>query len=206
MRLAKGDRLSIERLTGALIGMGFTRDDFVWAPGQYSVRGGIIDIFSYGDIHPYRIDLFGDEIDSIRLFDINTQLSTESREAVEVVANISSGGGRRICFTDLLKSRPDRRYWVVTPSHVERRLNEIRTQTVAGRGDEGKALLDSLCSGPQLCRSLMGERVIALHGTFSDMTPGGEITARKSPQTPIGKNFELLRGDLAKHKGDGYAN
>ena len=208
LKIARGDKVSVDKLAERLVAMGFVRDDFVWAPGQYSVRGGIVDIFSYGDIHPYRIDLFGDEVDSIRMFDINTQLSTGSRDAVEVVAN-TSGSKKGMCrtsFTDLIKSRADRRYWVVTPSHVERRLNDIRAQVLSSRGDEGKALLESLCSGPQLCRSLEGERVIALHGTFSDMNPVGDISVRKSPQTAIGKNFELLRDDLVKYKEEGYAS
>ena len=121
LKIARGDKVSVDKLAERLVAMGFVRDDFVWAPGQYSVRGGIVDIFSYGDIHPYRIDLFGDEVDSIRMFDINTQLSTGSRDAVEVVAN-TSGSKKGMCrtsFTDLIKSRADRRYWVVTPSHVE---------------------------------------------------------------------------------------
>ena len=78
-----GDRISIEVLEQALVDASFTRVDFVYEPGQYSVRGGIVDVFSYSESKPYRLDFFGDEVDSIRRFNISSQLSSDRLERVE---------------------------------------------------------------------------------------------------------------------------
>lgn len=73
LKVSKGETVSFDKFQDDLYGMGFTRVDFVSRPGEYAVRGGIIDLFSFNNDKPYRIDFFGDEIDSIRMFDVNTQ-------------------------------------------------------------------------------------------------------------------------------------
>lgn len=88
LRLQKGQEISMEQLSKQLYIDGWERVDFVYEPGQYSIRGGIFDIFSYSCESPYRIDFFGDEIDSIRLFDIETQLSKEKTDSIEIIPNI----------------------------------------------------------------------------------------------------------------------
>lgn len=88
LRLQRGQEISMEQLSKQLFIDGWDRVDFVYEPGQYSIRGGIFDIFSYSCESPYRIDFFGDEIDSIRTFDIETQLSKEKVESIEIIPNI----------------------------------------------------------------------------------------------------------------------
>ena len=73
--------------------MGFTRVDFVSEPGQYAVRGALVDIFSYSWNNPYRISFFGDEVDGISVFDCNSQLSKEKLSEVEIFADLSADGG-----------------------------------------------------------------------------------------------------------------
>ena len=73
LRVSKGAAFPFEKLQDDLYGMGFSRVDFVSRPGEYAVRGGIIDVFSYSNDRPYRLDFFGDEIETIRMFDVNTQ-------------------------------------------------------------------------------------------------------------------------------------
>ena len=79
-----GERMEMSFLADVLEEYGFTKVDFVYEPGQYSLRGGIIDIFSFAENRPCRIDFFGDEVESIRRFDIASQLSTEKLEQVEI--------------------------------------------------------------------------------------------------------------------------
>ena len=86
-----GDRISIEVLEQALVDASFTRVDFVYEPGQYSVRGGIVDVFSYSESKPYRLDFFGDEVDSIRRFNISSQLSSDRLERVEIIPDLNAG-------------------------------------------------------------------------------------------------------------------
>lgn len=87
-----GDRISIEVLEQALVDASFTRVDFVYEPGQYSVRGGIVDVFSYSESKPYRLDFFGDEVDSIRRFNISSQLSSDRLERVEIIPDLNGRG------------------------------------------------------------------------------------------------------------------
>ena len=87
--LHQGDEISIETLTKDLLILGFTRVDFVYEPGQFAIRGGIVDIYSYAAQDPYRLDFFGDEIDSIRFFDIETQLSDKRVKEMSVVASVT---------------------------------------------------------------------------------------------------------------------
>ena len=80
-------------LEDALVDANFTRVDFVYEPGQYSVRGGIVDVFSFSESKPYRIDFFGDEVDSIRRFNISSQLSADKLDRVEIIPNLNAGDG-----------------------------------------------------------------------------------------------------------------
>ena len=84
--LDEGQTQSIGQLADRLTELNFQRVDFVYEPGQYAIRGGIVDIYSYAHEDPYRLDFFGDEIDSIRTFDIETQLSDERCKHIEIVA------------------------------------------------------------------------------------------------------------------------
>ncbi len=90
LTLTTGEQVDTEFITDLLIESGFERVDFVYEPGQFSHRGSIIDIFSYSNELPFRVDFFGNEVESIRVFDIETQLSTETRQSVDIVPDIHS--------------------------------------------------------------------------------------------------------------------
>lgn len=86
------DEISHSNIEEVLVGNGFERVDFVSAPGQFTLRGGIVDIFSYGYNFPYRISFFGNEIDRINIFDANSQLSKEQVESVDILPNLGVRG------------------------------------------------------------------------------------------------------------------
>ena len=102
VRLAVGDTVEIPQMEATLAGEGFERVDYVYEPGQFAVRGSIIDVFSYASEYPYRIDLFGDEIDSIRTFEIESQLSRDKVQQVSIVPNFEGGAGDEVSFFDFL--------------------------------------------------------------------------------------------------------
>ena len=102
VRLAVGDTVEIPQMEATLVGEGFERVDYVYEPGQFAVRGSIIDVFSYASEYPYRIDLFGDEIDSIRTFEIESQLSRDKVQQVSIVPNFEGGAGDEVSFFDFL--------------------------------------------------------------------------------------------------------
>ncbi|MEE1112809.1 MAG: transcription-repair coupling factor [Bacteroidales bacterium] len=87
--IAKNEELNIDQLIDVLDDFGFERSDLVYQAGQYSIRGGIIDVFSFSQENPYRIELFGDTIDSLRTFDVLTQLSIEEKESFNILPNFT---------------------------------------------------------------------------------------------------------------------
>jgi transcription-repair coupling factor (superfamily II helicase) len=86
----QGETIKLDELLSRFVDHGFSRSDFVYEPGQFAVRGGILDIYSYGNEKPYRIELFGNEIDSIRLFDPETQLSERKLQQVNIIPNVET--------------------------------------------------------------------------------------------------------------------
>ncbi len=103
LAIAVGDTIEIPKMEEALVGEGFERVDYVYEPGQFAVRGSIIDVFSYASEYPYRIDLFGDEVDSIRTFEIETQLSRDKVQHVSIVPNFGGDEAKGlVSFFDFL--------------------------------------------------------------------------------------------------------
>lgn len=103
MSIRKGDEISHEKIVAALSAGGFERVDFVSAPGQYAIRGSLVDIFSYSNNYPYRISFWGDEVEKINSFDCNTQLSTGEEDNIEIVSDVmSSGSGDGQCILEML--------------------------------------------------------------------------------------------------------
>jgi transcription-repair coupling factor (superfamily II helicase) len=90
IRLKSGETIHPEQLMESLVGYGFERTDFVYEPGQFALRGGILDIYSFGNEKPYRIELFGNEVDSIRIFDPESQLSERRLLQVHIIPNIET--------------------------------------------------------------------------------------------------------------------
>lgn len=90
IEVKKGEKLDVDFVIQVLVEYGFERADFVYEPGQFSIRGGIIDLFSWGNELPYRIELFDDEVESIRIFDPLTQLSQRSLSSVNIVPNLNT--------------------------------------------------------------------------------------------------------------------
>ncbi len=90
IRLKSGETIQPEELMESLVGFGFERTDFVYEPGQFAVRGGILDIYSFGNEKPYRLELFGNEVDSIRIFDPESQFSERRLLQVHIIPNIET--------------------------------------------------------------------------------------------------------------------
>ncbi|HAQ54464.1 MAG TPA: transcription-repair coupling factor, partial [Flavobacteriaceae bacterium] len=99
LNLKQGELISLDFLNESLFEYGFKRVDFVSSPGEFSVRGGIVDVFSYAYDHPYRIEFFGEEVESIRTFDIVSQRSIAKQEEISIIPNVTQ--------TDTLTKRQD---------------------------------------------------------------------------------------------------
>ncbi len=90
LKVSIGDKISIDFINEVLFEYEFKRVDFITEPGEFSVRGGIVDVFSFSNDNPYRIEFFGNEIDSIRSFDIETQLSIEKQKKITIIPNVEN--------------------------------------------------------------------------------------------------------------------
>ncbi len=90
LKVSVGDQLSIDFINEVLFEYEFKRVDFISEPGEFSVRGGIVDVFSFSNDHPYRIEFFGNEVDSIRSFDVETQLSIEKQKKISIIPNLEN--------------------------------------------------------------------------------------------------------------------
>ncbi|MEZ4925120.1 MAG: hypothetical protein R3A50_02515 [Saprospiraceae bacterium] len=90
IQVKKGEKLDADFMIQVLVEYGFTRVDFVYEPGQFSIRGGIIDLFSFGNEEPYRIELFDDEVETLRTFDPTTQLSQKNLSSLNIVPNLNT--------------------------------------------------------------------------------------------------------------------
>ncbi len=100
----QGETIKVDELLERFVNHGFSRTDFVYEPGQFAVRGGILDIYSFGNEKPYRIELFGNEVDSIRLFDPETQLSERKLLQVNIIPNVETQfeSGEKVSFLNFL--------------------------------------------------------------------------------------------------------
>lgn len=105
IHIKAGDSLNVEELLLKLAGYGFERTDFVYEPGQFAIRGGILDIYSFGNEKPYRIELFGNDVDSIRIVDPETQLSERKLLQVSIIPNVDTQfeNEERISLFDFLQ-------------------------------------------------------------------------------------------------------
>ena len=177
LRVEKGESVPFEKLQDQLYAMGFTRVDFVSRPGEYAVRGGIIDLFSYGNDMPYRLDFFGDEIDSIRMFDVNTQHTAgDGLNVLNIYPNISEESGSAGGCSVYTALPDDAVIWI---SGIE---------DFQERGMEGKEHKHVYLS--------------PLHAV-----EGADVQIRfnTSPQPAFNKNFELLASDIKARRRDGYS-
>jgi len=201
--VAVGDRISIDVLEQALADAAFSRVDFVYEPGQYSLRGGIVDVFSFSESKPFRIDFFGDEVDSIRRFEISSQLSSEKLERVSVVPDLNgtADGGARVSLAEF--AGPEAAWWFYDPDYVLRRVNDVRRKTVADLGEPGR-IDDLLTSRNALLADLAANRLFVLRDNLPERPAASSVRFSTAPQPPFNKNFEMLADDMIRNALRGY--
>ncbi|WP_418992762.1 transcription-repair coupling factor [Alistipes sp.] len=197
-----GDRISIEVLVDALTEAAFRRVDFVYEPGQYSVRGGIVDVFSYSESKPYRLDFFGDEVDSIRRFNISSQLSADKLERVEIQPDLSGQtAGARVSLAQFADS--EAAWWFYDPDFVLRRVNDVRRRTLQDM-EEPERIDTLLTSRNGLLADLADNRLFVLRDNLPERPATASVRFSTAPQPRFNKNFELLADDMIRNALRGY--
>ncbi len=210
-----GDRISIDLLVESLVDAGFERVDFVYEPGQYSRRGGIVDVFSYSESKPFRIDFFGDEVDSIRRFEISSQLSSDRPASVEIIPDMvrrgrpsgedpacSAAAPERVSLARF--AGPDAAWWFYDADYALRRVNDVRRKTVADMEDP--TAIDALMTSRNgLATDLAPCRLLLLRDNLAERPASAEVLFSTAPQPSFNKNFELLADEMIRNEMRGYA-
>ena len=176
LKLSVGDEVSHDDIIDSLFESGFERVDFVAEPGQFAVRGAIVDIFSYSYNDPFRISFFGDEIDSINIFDCNTQLSKEKLQTAEIYPDLSSyeSEDALVNITDILPD--DALVWLDSSDMYKDK---------------------SFFAGLERFKRIYMEVPLSRQNEES-------VKFSITPQPTFNKNFELLTEDIRKHLEEGY--
>ena len=176
LKLSVGDEISHEELVESLFSSGFERTDFVSEPGQFAIRGAIVDIFSYSYNDPFRISFFGDEIESINIFDCNSQLSKEKVTVAEIYPDIVAGDGDEsvVNITDILPD--DTLFWLDSSDMYKEK---------------------EFFQGIRRFRNIYLDLPLARQNEE-------HIEFNITPQPVFNKNFELLTEDIRKRLEEGY--
>ncbi|WP_081966606.1 transcription-repair coupling factor [Porphyromonas crevioricanis] len=202
--LRKGESPGQEFLRDLLLEWGFERTDYVYEPGQFAIRGSIMDIFSYAGELPLRVDFFGDEIESIRIFEIESQLSVETVNEVTLMPDVGASDKARNSILELLPK--DTVFLVNSYLHLSERIRQIYSDVPLIDDGEGFGSLEEMQS-----RLVVPETFEQQLAHFVQIRMGEESSPRLAsfvlhvePQPSLHKNFELLTKFLAQWKGQGY--
>ncbi|MGC6285083.1 MAG: transcription-repair coupling factor [Polaribacter sp.] len=213
LRINEGDTLSLDFVNEVLFEYQFKRVDFVTEPGDFSVRGGIIDVFSFSNDEPYRIEFFGDEVESIRTFDIETQLSTEKLKKLIIVPNfeVKSIQEKRESFLEYLSDKT--RVFIKSPTLTKHQLNTLFKKAETSFEQLSKEIKHSEPAELFCNEALISEELPRFtHVVFGNLDKSvieysdESVTFDVKPQPAFNKQFNLLIEDLKSKHDAGYTN
>ncbi|MBQ0079957.1 MAG: transcription-repair coupling factor [Alistipes sp.] len=197
--LSVGSELSPLELEQRVVKMGFTKVDFVYEPGQYSMRGGIFDIFSFSESKPFRVDFFGDEIDSIRRFDISNQLSSDKVDSMTVIGDITE---QQISLISLVQYSNSGTFWFTDALFCMGKINDVLGAMSDSK--EECCYENRMTSSQEIIHDLENHSVVLLRNNFPHRAAERTLPLKTTPQTPFGKKFELLADDVISYIERGY--
>ena len=175
LKVSRGDELSFDFIRDTLFSKGFEKVDFVSSPGQFSIRGSIIDVFSYSYNYPFRLSFFGDEIEDIHSFDCNTQLSREEHESIDIIPDLTGEGEGEM----------------TSVSGIIPKNSLIWLDSVDIYKDR------PFYGGFEMFRKVFLQVPLGVD-------PDDAVQFRISPQPVFNKNFELLTADISNKMENGY--
>ena len=175
LKVSRGDELSFDFIRDTLFSKGFEKVDFVSSPGQFSIRGSIIDVFSYSYNYPFRLSFFGDEIENIHSFDCNTQLSREEHESIDIIPDLTGEGEGEM----------------TSVSGIIPKNSLIWLDSVDIYKDR------PFYGGFEMFRKVFLQVPLGVD-------PDDAVQFRISPQPVFNKNFELLTADISNKMENGF--
>ena len=213
LKLFQGDRVDMQFVVDVLREFNFEFVDYVYEPGQYAVRGSIIDVFSFSSEYPYRIDFFGDEIESLRTFEVQSQLSKEKRNDVVIVPDLSRGlskqGGNLISFLDFLSA--DTILAMRDFLWLRERIQTVHDEALTQQAIQSNATEDELplslegklIDGGEFSLRALDFRRLEF-GTHPTGSVDAQITFGTSTQPIWHKNFDLVADSFKNFLAEGY--
>lgn len=215
IEIKKDETVDVDFMIEILTEYGFQREDFVYEPGQFSIRGGIIDIFSYGNEYPYRIELFDEEVESIRTFDPTTQLSVRNISQVSIVPNINTkfSQEQKVSLFRVLKDNTA--IWVkdlqVLIDKLQICLGKAeefaKTVAVTDEGDLAEIFRDRAFIQPhEIIDDIEKHPVLCLSDSRQPVSFDQKVIYSSKPQPAFNKNFKLLIENLQSNTKVGLEN
>ncbi len=215
IQIKKGEKLDVDTVIEFLIEFGFERVEFVYQPGQFSIRGGIIDLFSYGNEWPYRIELFDDEVESIRTFNPTTQLSIATIDYFSIIPNVNSQFQvtQKVSLFDVLPEKS-----IVVVKDPDTLLDRIQTAfekvehfvqtSLSKTDDELKEMLKerAFLYPADIIRQITSFGTVYFAENEVDQRKKQKLIFNTTPQPSFNKNFNLLIDNLKDNHNKGYKN
>ena len=201
-----GEEFDISELEKRIFELGFERTDYVYEPGQFAVRGSIVDVYSYSSDMPYRIDFFGDEVDSIRSFDVQSQLSEEKVEMMTIVPEIKTDGTEYISFLEFLPKDT----LVVTQSlvYICDKIAQIHEEGFSSQAKfEADTNAETLAAQFIIDEETFKRQIVAfrhLELKQGSTTDEKSIHFHTEPQPLFHKNFDLVSQEFHRLMDEGY--
>lgn len=204
------DTLSQDFVNEMLQELEFDRVDFVYEPGQYAIRGGIIDIWSFSNDKPFRVELFGDKVDSLRTFDPVSQLSVKDHGHITIIPDVQMQARRELrqSFLEYLPSSSA--IWLKNPDLISEHIANAFdfAEECFSKRKATIALLppDEMFLSVAAYQSQLNQFSLVAFDRLGGLKPDLEIKFNQSPQSSFNKNFDLLINDLTNHTKNGFYN
>ncbi len=210
LKVAVGDQISIDFINEVLFEYEFKRVDFITEPGEFSVRGGILDVFSFSNENPFRIEFFGNEVDSIRTFDVETQLSIEKQKKITIIPNVENKffQENRESFLNYINEKT-----VLFIQNTELLFSKL--DQLYGKAKEIFGSMQSTVNHIAPEELFLNQEAFikkALDFTIAEISPRAIFKTQKTfefhilPQPSFNKQFDLLLNNLNDNHFNGYKN
>jgi transcription-repair coupling factor (superfamily II helicase) len=210
LQIKKGEKLSIDFISEFLFSYNFQQSDFVYEPGQFSIRGGIIDIYSFANEFPYRLELFGNDVEAIKTFDPSNQLSLKNFDFVTIIPNINTAIQKEERGFLLDYFPPD--HTLIAIENAERifsTFDKIYAKAVTAyenyKGEVKQLEPHVLYGNADDFKKTLSAYTVLEFGLQNVLAQNTQ-DFNQSPQPVFNKNFELLIGNLKENKTKGYRN
>lgn len=221
IHIKTNDSINLDSLMELFVMYGFVRTDFVYEPGQFALRGGILDIYSFGNEKPYRVELFGNDVDSIRIFDPETQLSERKLLQVSIIPNIETQfeTGDKVSLLEFLPENTVvwLKDWDVIREKIEvqeedlgmflQLLSNGSKHTIEDDDDETR-ILKNVDPADFVQAAITEEQLQHRHVVefgYKPLLSNTEIEFNTRPQPAFNRQFDLLIKDLKAHEAKGYS-